>query len=101
MKNIPEENYRMVTSSGVMEAHLNVMQILINKKYSTPMNEQDSWTCDAMEKYGGSFVRQLAVLCRSADMLNLAKLKRTFRRYWNDYELMGKKMQIAADEKTP
>lgn len=57
------------------------------------MNERDQWTCDAMEKYGGSFVKKLASAARAADAGNLAKLKATFPEYWDDYEQQGRRLQ--------
>ena len=53
------------------------------------MNERDSWTVDAMEKFGGSFVQQLALLARHADPVNLAKIKTTWKEYWTEYEFTG------------
>lgn len=55
------------------------------------MNEQDIRTVEAMEKYGGSFVKALAELARRADPFNLDLLKITWARYWKQYEEMGKK----------
>ena len=57
------------------------------------MNERDNWTCDAMERYGGSFVKTLALLARQADPLNLSKIKDTWIGYWKEYEIQGMKMQ--------
>lgn len=57
------------------------------------MNELDCWTCDAMEKYGGTFVKNLAALARSADKVNLLKIKGTFTLYWRQYERMGRSMR--------
>ncbi len=59
------------------------------------MNERDSWTCDAMEKFGGSFVQQLGALARRADPVNLAKIKGTWPEYWEDYEQRGITMEQA------
>lgn len=39
-----------------------------------------------MEKYGGSFVKALAVCFRRADHINFAKLKATFANYWEEYK---------------
>ena len=60
------------------------------------MNERDLWTCDAMEKYGGSFVQQLAHLARRADPNNLQTIKSAWPEYWSEYEVMGKKLEEAA-----
>ena len=50
--------------------------------------ERDHMIIDAMEKYGGSFVKVLAQLCRRADANNLRKIKETWPNYWKDYEEM-------------
>lgn len=47
------------------------------------------WTCDAMDKYGGSFVKTLSNLARHADPINLAKIKATWPEYWLEYEKQG------------
>jgi hypothetical protein len=39
----------------------------------------------AMETFGGSFVRNLAALCHTADPVNLAKIKATWPDYWLEY----------------
>ena len=44
---------------------------------------------EAMTRYGGSFVQQLAVLYRLADMNNKAKLATTFREYFVKYDEMA------------
>lgn len=55
------------------------------------MNEKDCNTVDAMEKYGGSFVKQLSLLARHADPINLQKIKDTWPEYWAQYQTMGTK----------
>lgn len=57
------------------------------------MNDRDSWTVDAMEKYGGSFVKALGELARRADPVNLERIKKTWPGYWRDYEAQGKELQ--------
>lgn len=54
------------------------------------MNEQDTLTVEAMEKYGGSFIVALANLARRADHINLAKIKAVFAEYWTRYEEMSR-----------
>jgi hypothetical protein len=49
------------------------------------MNDEIYKTLDLMEKYGGSFVVQLAKLYRLADVINQAKLLATFENYFDDY----------------
>lgn len=63
------------------------------------MNERDSWTVDAMENYGGSFVQALGHLARHADPENLDKIKDTWPSYWSSYETMGLEMQMGEKEK--
>jgi hypothetical protein len=48
--------------------------------------DQDYKILQAMQKYGGSFVNQLAVLAYLADSENFEKIKTTFANYWNEYE---------------
>lgn len=50
------------------------------------MNEQDFKIVEAMETYGGSFVRALAALCHRADPENLQRIKTTWPEYWADYK---------------
>ena len=54
------------------------------------MNEKDYHTVEMMEKYGGSFVKALAELCRHADPMNLIKIKRTWQFYWKEYSKIKK-----------
>ncbi len=48
--------------------------------------EQDYKIVEAMEKYGGSFVKALAVCLQKADLINFSKLRNTFSNYWEEYE---------------
>ena len=50
------------------------------------MNEQDLNTVENMDRYGGSFVKALAVLALNADSDNLKKIKNTWWKYWKIYE---------------
>lgn len=54
------------------------------------MNDADLDVIDAMEKYGGSFVKSLAQAARQADHINLAKIKATWPEYWKQYSEMVK-----------
>lgn len=54
------------------------------------MNDKDLKVIEAMETYGGSFVKNLAQLARSADRFNLIKIKQTWPEYWKQYEEMAK-----------
>jgi hypothetical protein len=44
---------------------------------------------DAMDRFGGSFVKQLAVLYRLADSINQKKLEDTFSNYFEEYTKMS------------
>lgn len=52
------------------------------------MSEEDIVVVEAMEKYGGSFVKALAALCYRADHINLQKIKSTWPEYWAEYKEM-------------
>ncbi len=52
------------------------------------LTEEDYNIVDAMEKYGGSFVKSLAMCFRTADPINFRKLKDAFPNYWNQYKEM-------------
>lgn len=45
---------------------------------------------EAMETYGGSFVKALAECFRRADRYNFVILKNAFYAYWEEYEQMAK-----------
>jgi len=53
------------------------------------MINQDLRTIDAMETYGGSFVKALAVAARRADPENLIRIKATWPEYWKQYADMA------------
>lgn len=53
------------------------------------MNEEDIKIVEAMEKYGGSFVKALANAARHADHQNLGKLRQAFSEYWSTYREMA------------
>lgn len=52
------------------------------------------WTVDAMEEVGGSFIKKLGGLARTADAFNLQKIKDTWPEYWEDYEARGKNLEL-------
>ncbi len=52
--------------------------------------EQDSKIVEAMERYGASFVKALAVCFQRADSINFSKLRNTFSNYWEEYEKFTK-----------
>lgn len=49
------------------------------------MSDEDLRVVEAMEKWGGSFVKALAEAARRADAVNLGKLKAAFPEYWKKY----------------
>lgn len=59
---------------------------------------RDYWTIEAMEKYGGSFVKALAEAARHADPQNLAKIKTTWVEYWMEYEKTGRELEEKHDQ---
>ena len=57
------------------------------------MNEEDIKIIDAMEEYGGSFVKALANVCRHADHYNLGKIRQAFHEYWNVYREKSEQLE--------
>lgn len=55
------------------------------------IDEEDYNIVDAMEKYGGSFVRALAEAARRADPINFLLIKNTWPEYWRQYQEIAKK----------
>ncbi len=55
------------------------------------MTDSEMAVIEAMETYGGSFVKALAECFRRADPINFGKLKNTFSEYWSRYETMAEK----------
>lgn len=53
------------------------------------MNEEDYKIIEAMEKYGGSFVKALANAARHADNYNLGKIRQNWKEYWDTYREMA------------
>ena len=53
------------------------------------MTDDDRAIVDAMTKFGGSFVKRLAELCRVADSNNLAIIKAVWCVDWARYERMA------------
>ncbi|RIQ79061.1 hypothetical protein D0837_17265 [Bordetella avium] len=49
----------------------------------------DEQAVQAMSKFGGSFMKQLASLWRSADPLRRARLKEAFRDEFDNYRAMA------------
>lgn len=55
------------------------------------MTDEQMKVVEAMENYGGSFVKALAQCYYLADPINFAKLQNTFLEYWEQYEKMANK----------
>jgi pyruvate/2-oxoacid:ferredoxin oxidoreductase beta subunit len=55
------------------------------------MNDEEMEVVEAMEKYGGSFVKSLAGCFRHADRTNINKLFNAFPEYWKQYEDMAQR----------
>ena len=53
------------------------------------MTESEYKVVEAMELYGGSFVKQLGKLFYLADAFNFVILKDAFPEYWKQYEDMA------------
>jgi len=60
-------------------------------------NDRDAWTVDAMETYGGSFVKALGNLARHADATNLEYIKTTWANLWAQYEETGRQMEARGE----
>jgi len=52
----------------------------------------------AMEKYGGSFVKQLSKMIQTADIYNIRKCKSTWSEYWNEYKDVAEKAKIKKED---
>lgn len=57
------------------------------------MKEEDLQIVEAMEEYGGSFVKALAKAARHADHYNLGKIRATWPEYWKTYKEMSVGLQ--------
>ena len=76
---------------------MNINEILSDLNFGFNNNmktELDYLILDAMQKYGGSFVKQLATLGYLADSTNFEKLKSTFSNYWEEYERFLPKSKV-------
>ena len=47
-------------------------------------------TIDAMHRYGGMFIQQLARLYECADPVNRVRLERTFQDYFDEYTTLAR-----------
>ena len=63
--------------------------MLKKSKFYVPTDE-DCEVVDAMELYGGSFVKALATCFLLADGYNYPKLKEAFFDYWLQYQKIAK-----------
>lgn len=55
------------------------------------MSDESISVANAMEKYGGGFVKSLGVALFCADEVNAQKIKKTWPKYWAKY------LEIAKD----
>lgn len=55
------------------------------------MTSEEIEVVEAMERWGGGFVKALAECFRRADVHNFRILRASFSEYWNDYSEMGRK----------
>lgn len=62
------------------------------RKGDAEVTEEEVAVVEAMEKYGGSFVKALAECFRCADPVNFQRLRATFPDYWSQYVLMVKRI---------
>jgi hypothetical protein len=53
------------------------------------MNEEEIQVIEAMEKYGGSFVKALANAYRHADPYNRGMIRQCWKDYWKTYQEKG------------
>lgn len=53
------------------------------------MTDEEIKVVEAMERYGGSFVKALAQCFWRADPINFEKLQATFIDYWLQYKKMA------------
>ena len=85
-------SYQLISldkSKGYDKIEIVEKSIIIKK--SIIMNDQDYRTVQAMEQFGGSFVKALATACFHADAVNLKKIKDTWPEYWEQYEKTANK----------
>lgn len=59
--------------------------------------DKDRETVAAMAKYGGSFVKQLAVCINLADNFNYERLKNAFPEYFEKYQKMAEDLKSKKD----
>jgi hypothetical protein len=57
------------------------------------MKERTYETLEAMDTYGGGFVRSLAECYRRADLFNKSRLEVAFKEYFDRYEKMAENIK--------
>lgn len=62
------------------------------------MNDHELVVVEAMQKYGDSFVKALAMAFYMADHNNLIRLKKAFPEYWNEYSLWAENERKTNEE---
>jgi len=70
----------------------------MSERYQYGSSEWD--ILEAMTTFGGSFVKQLAVLYRAADAHNRRLLESTFRTYFAQYDELAYRKSVSASERT-
>ena len=59
------------------------------------MTDEEIGVVEAMQKYGGGFVKALGSACWLADEGNLALIKQTWPDYWQRYTKLSQKKREA------
>lgn len=59
------------------------------------MSDDDKYTVETMDRYGGAFVKNLAYLMRIADPVNFARLRDAFPEYWTHYQQIANESRNA------
>ena len=54
---------------------------------------------EAMQKYGGGFVKSLGAALTHADPINQAKIKTHFNKYWEEYKKIAKDVEAQEQER--
>ena len=62
-------------------------------------NDVQYWMLEAMNLYGGSFVKNLSEAWQCADQFNSKKLEQAFPEIMKEYIEMGKRLQVLLKEK--
>ena len=63
------------------------------------MSDEKIVVAEAMEKFGGGFVKALGTALFRADANNTQRIKDAFPFYWDKYKTMGEQVQRKNDAK--